>query len=201
MTIAEKVTTGPVLSVLAAAATAVASVGGLASSLGLPPFLADASGSTVFFALAVYWAYLSGQARKPMTTPGFVREAGTKKSTGLINALPYYAVSAAFIALACWLGYPAVSTLLHPHWKVCGTVIGGCSPSFCATGLDSRSRPIFPECIAPLDNSGYLELKPKTSLTYRPESIRIQCAGKDLPPLRVPAAFNSAKCDARLELP
>ena len=201
MNLAEKVSSGPIVSLVAAAGAAVTAVSGLVSSLGLQPFWADVATSAVFIILAIYWLLLAFKAKKRKAAPGFVNGAYRNKAALRIALIPYFCVVAVFIGISTWFAYPLFLHIFAPPWKICGTITTNCTSSYCVIGLDARSRPIFPECVAPLDISGYFELVPKDYTTYRPVSIRIQCAGRDLRVLRIPNEFMSPKCNGRIDLP
>jgi len=201
MTSAEKLSiAGPVVSLVIAAGTAVTAISGLIANLGLRPFWADVSTSVVFFVLVLYWLRLTFQQanRKPET--GFVKRAVGARSAWRNVSILHLCFVAVFFGFFIWCAYPAFSHILNPTWKICGTITGNCAPSYCVVGLDARSRPIFPECVAPLDSSGYLVLVPIDYTTYRPITIRIQCAGKDLRILRLPNEFMSPKCNGRIDM-
>jgi hypothetical protein len=200
MNIPDDLTAGPIVSVVAGIAAGVASITGLTTTIGLRPFWADAAATLFFLALAGYWFLLAWQSQQPKRSPLALDDAsGPKFSLSL--SLPHVLVAALFFLLALWFVFPILSWARAPEWKVCGTVTGGCSPAYCVTGIDHRSRPIARECVRPLDESGYFELRPDRLGTYIPATLRFECAGETTGEYRVSQDLNSQVCNGVLELP
>ena len=201
MPISDNLTSGPILSLLTAAGAALASVTGLTSSLGFTPVESDIATAVISTALAVYWIFLAYRVAPPPRGVGFADKGTDSDSIGLFRRLPHISIALVFLLAACWVARPVVLLLSHPTWKLCGTLTGSCASAYCATGFDHRSRPTSQECFLPLDATGYFELTPKSRLAYRPDFLRLQCNGKELPPVRLPTTFSDQGCKARLELP
>lgn len=201
MPLSDNLTSGPILSLLTAAGAAVASLTGLTSSLGLTPVQSDIAAATVFGGLAVYWIILAYRIPPPPREVGFAARGNESNSASILRRLPHSSVALIFLLASCWLAKPVVLLLSNPTWKICGTLTGNCASSYCATGLDYRSRPISQDCVLPMDFSGYLEMTPQGQLSYRPDFLRLQCNGKELPSVRLPKTFSDQSCNARMEIP
>lgn len=200
MPMVDLIATGPILSLLTAIVAALASLAGFTSSLGLTPVQSDIATTFVFIGLALYWTRLAFGVAPVPRAAGFGSAQIDSWTSRLLRRLPHLVISLIFLAAGGWFAWPVAELAAAPRWKVCGTLAGSCSASFCATGLDFRSRPISQDCVRARDISGYLEIEPEGALRYRPRFLRLQCGGKDLS-LQLPAAFHSAKCDATLEFP
>ena len=80
MNLAKKLSTGPVVSLVAAAGAGVAAVSDLISSLGLKPFWSDIAALAVFIILVIYWLFLAIQATKRKAIPGFVEDGDGRRA-------------------------------------------------------------------------------------------------------------------------
>jgi hypothetical protein len=198
----EKLTTGPVLSLVATVAAAAAATTGVVNSLGLAPFWTDVVHGSVFLALAIYWGLHAAIRSRPDRPVGFTATAPASRSTrdSLARALPAIGVAAVLLLCSGWFLLAPASQLAQPHWKLCGSITGGCSPDFCVLGLDAKSRPIDKECIPPLDASGYIELDARGGTRYKPVWITVQCRGKDSITRHTPNSFFAQDCSARMSL-
>lgn len=199
----DKLSTAPVLSLVGAVVASIATATGLATGLGLTPFWTDVSVALVLLLLAGYWTLLTVRAAKPSAAVGFASQSPPPTHAGWLSrrVLPSASVAVALLCAGAWFLYAPSKLLVEPAWKMCGSIVGGCSPALCIVPLDSRSRPLDFGCVAPLDTSGYIELTPRDRTTYRPALIKIQCQGKDTAIGRPPESFFAAACDGRMVLP
>lgn len=179
----------------------LATLTGITTSLGLPPFVSDLLALVFFLLLTGYWTVLAIKATKRQSSTGFVvnspGDGGLRQRLG--RAIPCATVALVFLSVTSWIGFPAATSFLSGGWRFCGTLVAPCGDSYCVALSDSRSRPVVSECLRASDSSGYIDYRPKNKATYRPETLRVQCPGSTLLEHRVPAAFLDGTCQGLLE--
>lgn len=199
MSLTDRLTSASVVSLLVSAAGAIGAVSGLATALGLQPFWADAVASGFFCVLGIQWMYLARKERPSGIRLGFRRDQSPSRSiwrTTIPNAL----IAVCLVAFFVWFIYPVVVHLQAPTWKLCGTIVGRCSPSYCVRGFDERGRPVSNECVRPLDSSGYFEFTSKNQTTYHPSTLQVQCDGQGYIATLASTEFSGSTCDAIKDL-
>jgi hypothetical protein len=159
----------------------------------------DVLGTATFAGAAFYWGKLALQSSKPKHPIGFI-DGPVRRSQQWKSSLGLGAGVLVLLILTVWFALPIARKASQPQWKVCGTVATSCSSAYCIVGLDDRYRQVSPACVPPRDPSGYLVLESSDWVSYRPKYLRIQCDGKELSVVNVPASFFSSRCDGLLEV-
>ena len=201
-TLLGKLLENPVLSLATTILALLALLNTVVGSFGLSPFWSDVV-ICLFLGYTIFrWGgiALSGIRRRErvLELEGTRHEVVSYRRL-FVRSLPAILVIVILLLLLSWNAVPVVRHASEANWSVCGSFLKACNSRVCLKFLDSRGRPISPECVSVDDDSGYKHFTAPNWWTYQPKHVAVVCEGTPSEPVALDQSFFDATCEGTIE--
>jgi hypothetical protein len=200
-----KLLDSPFLTATAVASAAVGTINGFTSLFDLVPFWADTVTTLVLLGTLIHWAVrVYACASEERSAPGrFAPELRLQavRSISRIGLRSIY-IPLILAVLLVWSASPLLKHLFRESgWALCTTIVTPCGSRQCLEFLDSRRRPVLPECTSTDDESGYKSWKPTGLTVYKPAFVLGTCGGDRKNAVPLPQSAFDGFCSGFVRVP